>query len=130
MSIETEPTAAQQEAEDKMRTYLESPEGSKKLSTYMSNEFKTEITVDKIEKGSIYVTLKLSSLDCVEKIQHLSSTGYLSQSMQYRLVTNDFLQNCRGCNHLSLKIMLVEDSYQKLMEQAKGKERKTSLLII
>ena len=122
MTTKTNPEQASKDIEEKLQTYLESDKGSKRLENHLSNELKHKLHLEKIEAGSIFIVIRLSSLDCLERLHYLSTTDYLSNTINHLLITKEFLTEC-AVSSVTLKVTLLEESYQRLLLIARGKPK-------
>ena len=122
MTTKTNPEQASKDIEEKLQIYLESDKGSKRLENHLSNELKHKLHLEKIEAGSIFIVIRLSSLDCLERLHYLSTTDYLSNTINHLLITKEFLTEC-AVSSVILKVTLLEESYQRLLLTARGKPK-------
>ena len=117
LQVDCIPSSEQSVAETMLRECLETHEGKQEISNHLSSELKTDINVVKIEPGSIKIHVTLKDVKCAEKIRYLSNTGYWSLSFHYILDKLGFLEKC---SISSVNVKLDEESYQRLIQQAKG----------
>ena len=116
---DVEPDTAQKDAEDTIMKNMKSDEAMKELESHLSSEVQGEIKIKEIREGSIIIVIGLKNLDCLQRIYYLSSTGYLSESLQDHLVTQELLETCKA-SRITLQVSVIEECYRKLVQQVQG----------
>ena len=109
----------QKDAEVKLYRELEKSQTKKKLSKYLGEQLDTEVTITKIQSGSILIDLKIRSTKALEGIKYLSDQGVLSNMVGSVILTRDFVATCRADN-VYMVIKLDEESYLAAKRQVTG----------
>ena len=117
--VEPDTEINKQDATDKLYSYLSDSSVQNQLSIELSDEFDTELEVDKVYKGSVMIELRLKDYTELENFKSLSDTGVLSNIFGSLLLTSDYLSLCRADKvHIDAKV--DDRSYQALMAYARG----------
>ena len=119
VTVDVEPDTAQKDAEETIMKTLKSDEAMKELESHLSSEVQGEIKIKEIREGSIIIVIGLNNLECLQRIYYLSSTGYLSESLQDHLVTQELLETCEA-SRITLHVSVIEECYRKLVQQTRG----------
>ena len=119
LTADVEPDTAQKDAEKTIIKNMKSDEALKELESHLSSEVQGEIKIKDIREGSIIIVIGLKNLECLQRIYYLSSTGYLSESLQDHLVTQKLLETCKA-SRITLNVSVIQESYRKLVQQAQG----------
>ena len=117
--VKPENEVNKQDATDKLYSYLSQSSVQEKLSKDLSEELDTKLEIDKVNKGSVIIELRLKDYKELENIKSLSDTGVLSNIFGYLLLTNEYKSSCLA-DKVHIDAIVDDGSYQALMARAKG----------
>ena len=123
LSIEASPEPPteenRQDAIDQLYSRLNTNDGRRDLSQYLSNGLDSKISVDKVYKGSIILDLKVKTYSALHEIKYLSDQGVLSNMLNCFLITPEYKAACQA-EKVLLTAKVDERSYLALVEYAQS----------